>query len=389
MLDPTPSPDKRPDVFTKAWWKMFVKLNAVQFIGWLILAVSTALLNWANGTNNPIPNPPLPIFPEEPFGWIPPSEKEKQLAQAQFGTLDDKDAGQADVRADQSILAWKLFEKATGQRYPARDQSQIGSCVSFGTSGAGEMTIAANIALKRGKPQQYVDFCREAIYGGSRINADPRNPIRSGDGSTGERAAKWFGMAGAVTVQHQYQAKAVGPYTVSRCREWGSRGCPVELAQVAKDNPVHVTLVTSADAAIKALGQGYFVYVCSDIGFGDLNRGPLHRDAEGFLRPSGSWPHCMFIAGYRADRAGFLIVNSWGARWVDGPKGPWDDIPDGSFWADAQTVDRMLSQRDSYAVDSVGGFKRRKIDPNEWIVQSKLTPNCPRELTHAIFLLAP
>ena len=107
--------------------------------------------------------------------------------------------------------------------------------------------------------------------------------------------------------------------------------------------------------------------------FGVLGREPITRDADGFLRPRGTWMHCMCIAGYQGGkRPGFLLVNSWGNRWLSGPPGRFADIPEGSFWADFNVVDRMLKQGDSYAVAGVEGFRRRKIDPSDWIVSLPL-----------------
>jgi hypothetical protein len=84
----------------------------------------------------------------------------------------------------------------------------------------------------------------------------------------------------------------------------------------------------------------------------------------------------MCIAGYQGGkRPGFLLVNSWGSRWLSGPPGKFTDIPEGSFWADFTVVDRMLMQSDSYAVAGVDGFRRRKIDPSDWIVSHPWRPN--------------
>ncbi len=128
---------------------------------------------------------------------------------------------------------------------------------------------------------------------------------------------------------------------------------------------------------------GYAIFVCSDVGFGDLGPGPITRDADGFLKPRGVWPHCMCIAGYQGGtRKGFLIVNSWGDRWVAGPVGRFTDIPPGSFWADFATVDRMLKQGDSFAVAGVDGFRRRRIDPTDWTVFH----SPPRRFDHALLL---
>ena len=129
-----------------------------------------------------------------------------------------------------------------------------------------------------------------------------------------------------------------------------------------------MALVKTTDEAKKALGQGYALFICSDVGFG--SRGPYTRDSDGFLRASGQWMHCMAVIGYRADKKGYLILNSWGDRWVGGPAGKYSDIPNGSFWCDEPTMARILSQGDSYAVSGVKGFPRRKIQIDDWIADA-------------------
>jgi len=60
-------------------------------------------------------------------------------------------------------------------------------------------------------------------------------------------------------------------------------------------------------------------------------------------------------------RPGALIYNSWGDQWVYGPtRGP---QPSGTFWVDASTIDRMLSEGDSFAFSAYVGFPKVTI-PN-------------------------
>jgi hypothetical protein len=77
----------------------------------------------------------------------------------------------------------------------------------------------------------------------------------------------------------------------------------------------------------------------------------------------------MAVIGYRADKKGYLILNSWGPKWVKGPAGKYSDIPDGSFWCDEPTMARILAQGDSYAVSGVKGFPRRKIEIDDWFAE--------------------
>lgn len=385
VIPPTPAPT--PATFSREWWaELLLPKNWRQLVQWFIIFGLTYLINWLAGTKHSLPVPPLPVFEiidngslsDEEIkelekrgvrvrctGWKPPTEAERARTLRLLNTprWEDTEAFGGGAGPEDDAPVWRFYQKVTGQPVPADDQGQIGSCVGFGSARAAELSLASKIHGKRGPPQQFSTNLREAIYAGSRINVDPRNPIDGGDGSTGERAARWLkaGVGGLLpTGQH-------GNYSVSRCREWGNRGVPANLVPDCQANPCDTTLVTSANQAREALQQGYAIFVCSDQGFTQV------RDKDGFLRPSGTWMHCMCIAGYQGgQRKGFLIINSWGSGWVSGPTGRFDDIPPGSFWADVQTVDRMLKQGDSYAVSDVNGFKRRKILPDDWIVRQRV-----------------
>lgn len=390
MLDEVPVPvPVVPGTWDKVkkWAKATWDLNKRVYALWLAAAVGVTIDNCTNAPGEPDrPLPPLPdfIFPESAGnGWIPPVAAEREATLALLPTPrweDTEAAGLAQEDTDAPL--WKMYSAVPrGGPVPAHNQGEIGSCVAFGASLAAEFSLAFQIHYRRGPPQSFETNVREAVYGGSRVNQDPRNPIRSGDGSTGSRAAKWLskGVGGLLPTGEN------GQYSASRCREWGNRGVPAALVAKCKENPCQTTLVTSAAAAKTAIQQGYAIFVCSDVGFGNLNGGPIPRDAAGFLKPRGTWYHCMTIAGYQGGaRPGFLIVNSWGERWVSGPIGKFADVPPGSFWADVSTVDRMLSQQDSYAVAGVEGFKRRKFEAPDWVVFQK-----KERMFEPLFALAP
>ena len=59
-------------------------------------------------------------------------------------------------------------------------------------------------------------------------------------------------------------------------------------------------------------------------------------------------------------RPGGLLVNSWGTDWISGPTRL--DQPGGSFWADADVIDGMLSQEDSFAMSNYIGYPRQNLD---------------------------
>lgn len=344
--------------------------NGQRMTMWIVTVLAAAVYNCANGPSDdgdiPPPTPPPFDWPENPFGWIAPEEEGRENHLLLFS---ETEAGFLTVVRDgDNIPAWRLFTKATGHDFGPYQQGSIGSCVAFGSAAAVEFGLAANIALTRGPPQKWDAISREAIYGGGRINI--RRADVPPEGMMGEWAAQWLDRFGAVGISQG--TPPVGPYTVARCRLWGDRGVPQAVVDLGKNNTVKTALVRTPEEVQQALANGYFVFICSSVGFGNLNGPPLQRDKDGFLYASGSWPHCMCVAGYRGDKKGFLIVNSWGGGWVTGPKG-FGDEPEGSFWCTWDTMKRIVGgsrgeQPDSYAVSSIGGFRRRLIEPQDWFI---------------------
>jgi hypothetical protein len=377
MADTTTPAAAAPDSFwaqAKAWAKDAVAKNWKHYAMWAALALAAIAYNRLNGPGPegdvPVPVPPPFEVPSDPFGWIPPTEEEYQRTLTWSPLFKNTEAGsQTEWGDDQTIKAYLLYQKATGQPFGPYNQGPVGCCVSFGSGGAVEMSLAANVALHRGPPQRVDAIAREIIYGGGRINI--RRMDAGPEGMMGSWAAEWLNGYGAVGVTQGNPP--FGAYSVQRCKQYEGRGVPSNIVALGKENPVKVALVSSAEDVKNALANGYFTFICSSVGFGPLDR-PCVRDAQGFLRedPRNPWPHCMFVAGYRGDRRGFLIVNSWGAGWVQGPKGLGDE-PEGSFWCDWATVDRIVrgsrnEPPDSFSISLVGGFKKMLIEPSDWLI---------------------
>src|SRR6185295_11603156 len=87
--------------------------------------------------------------------------------------------------------------------------------------------------------------------------------------------------------------------------------------------------------------------------------GGFRRDAEGFCRMGGSWPHCMCIVGYRKDKRAFLVLQSWGEHAPSGPKTLGQ--PDCSFWIDWKSCQRIVTTGECYAISSFDGYKARQL----------------------------
>jgi len=285
-------------------------------------------------------------------GWVNDPEAVAVIAGAQPLPFFSMTAANDREVIPSEVYLWKAREKLTGQPWPARNQGQVGSCVSFGTAAAVEATLAAEVLA--GEPESVRDICQEVIYAGSRVEVGGGR-IR-GDGSVGAWAAEFVKRWGVID-RAIYGAYDLTTYEEARCRAWGKTGVPDDLEPEVRKHPVQsITMVKTWDQAKQALASGYGIAVCSNQGF------RMSRDAEGFARPSGSWAHCMSLLGYQTGRReGGWICNSYGPNAHTGPVGA-GNPPTCGFWADAATVDQMLQQGDSWAFSAVEGFPARRLN---------------------------
>jgi hypothetical protein len=310
----------------------------------------------------PVDQPAASVQPGQtgPMGWVDdPVAVAAVVAAMPVKSFAETPAFRETADAPDHAYLWEAAAKVLGHPFPPLNQGQVGSCVANGAAGAVDILQLQQIAaaIKAGRPPpEYRPVSPEVIYAGARVEIGGGR-IR-GDGAVGAWAIQYCQRKGVVA-QMKYPSVDLSAYSEARCRSWGNTGVPAEIDAVAAQHPVKDGApVRTAEEAEKALANGYTVTVASSQGFANQSR----RDAQGFLRPNGTWAHQMCILGYRkADRPGFLILNSWGADWVGGPKGD-GDPPDGSFWADRAVVDRMFKQGDSFAWGDVKGFPSRKPD---------------------------
>jgi hypothetical protein len=252
---------------------------------------------------------------------------------------------------DSVLLYRALYEAKPGWTV---GKQGIGDCVSWGWSHGADVLLA--VEQKLGTSGAWKQAATEAVYGGSRTIGMDRSTGGWSDGSYGGAAAKYVTKAG-ILFRQPYPGVDLSEYSAQRAKQWGNFGVPADLLPLAKEHPIKtVALVSTFEEAATAIKNGYPVPVCSGQGFSST------RDSDGFARPQGSWSHCMVLIGVRGgNRPGLLCLNSWGPNWISGPKWPADQ-PDGSFWVDIETCNRMLSGRDSFAVSNYLGFPVRKLN---------------------------
>ncbi len=294
------------------------------------------------------------------FGWNR-DETAIELNRDEEKTLHfhNTPAGKAAL-GDDDVFLWQFLRqvcKRPAPWYPNVNQQSVGCCVGCGFKHAIDILLAAMISL--GTAAEWKPVSVEVIYGISRVEIGGGRI--SGDGSVGKWAADGIKTYGVVAME-KHGSIDLTEFSPSRARSFGRSGVSKELETLAKQHPVKNTaLVTSWADVKRAVQQRYPVAVCSDQGF------TMERDRDGFCKPQGTWNHCMCIIGVRGgQRPGGFILNSWGDQAHTGPTWP-ADAPVAGFWADANVIDKMVRQGDSFALSEAVGFPQRK--PNDWFIQ--------------------
>jgi hypothetical protein len=257
------------------------------------------------------------------------------------------------------VLLYQCVEKVAGS-FHVRLQT-IGDCVSMGAACAVDTLKATEIVIKGDLEEWIGDTATEDIYGGSRIQIG-NGQLGYGDGSVGAWAAQYVSTYGTL-VRKNYGSVDLTTYDGERARRWGNpgAGCPRDLLVFAKEHLVKtVSQVRNYEEARDAIANGYPITVASNQGFTKV------RDNDGFARPEGNWGHqmCFTAVDDSFKRPGLLCQNSWGTTWISGPKR--NGQPDGSFWVDADTVNRMLGQNDSWAYSNFDGFQLQELSL-DWV----------------------
>jgi hypothetical protein len=246
----------------------------------------------------------------------------------------------------QPILLYRAFQEVLGNdpNYPAQE---IGDCVSFGHGHGNDLSQCVEIAL--GEDAEFQPTDTEFIYGAARKVAGMLGT--GGEGCYGSAAVKAMTTIGMIS---RPMLGAEGNYSGRRARSWGATGPPTELLEAAETYKLGAAAnVTTWDELVAAMQSGYPVTICTGQGF------VMTRDQQGFCTPSGTWGHCMCLAGLRFDRPGACVLQSWGHM---KPSGPTDlDQPDWSFWVDRQTIGRILAEGDSWALSKAPAFKKRDL----------------------------
>ncbi|MBX9652073.1 hypothetical protein K2Y11_00495 [bacterium] len=302
-------------------------------------------------------------------GWLPYEQRTRDQHQAsheaiaampRFGIKGAKESS-----VGKRVVLWEAEKKVLGRFVPTLHQLQ-GSCVEQGKTNAIMRVQCVEIA--KGDREEFKIPSLYHGYGWTRKFSGMGEG--RGDGATGAGAAKAAREAGVCPIDGSSELPAPQIKRNDGQDEliWGEynewkystvRAVPESANQVARIHVIRTTaLVSTYEEVRDALVNGYPVTVASNRGFkmaGTINRGKL------WGVKSGVWNHQMCFIGVDDDsaRPGCYCMNSWGP-WVHGK--PVDDAPPGGFWVDADVVEDMVSQQDSFAYSQFDGFPEQRLD---------------------------
>jgi len=255
---------------------------------------------------------------------------------------------------DKIVVLSDNYKKA-GMSVPNVSQGSIGSCVAAAASKCVDYLKITEIV--NGDREQFVNITAiEPIYYGARVVIG-KNRIR-GEGAIVAHAVKYISEYGTIA-RGKYGNIDLSTYSVDRCRKYGQgKGFPKTIEDISKSYLVsQYTRVKSWEEYRDSVANGFPVIVGSKYGYSN------ETDNEGFCRQNTSWNHCMSGIGVddNSNRKGGLIDNSWGPSWLKIRKRKLGQ-PDGSFWADADNIDKMMRNGDAWSLSQFQGYRKKDID---------------------------
>ena len=287
------------------------------------------------------------------FGWVDDqAEVQKIQATLPFQTLGDTPLGSVSIsELPTEWLGWRIWKAASRSEYPDLAQGPVGLCCGFGAVKALMILMASEIL--NGDNEGIRIPSPEITYAVSRVNVMGWGGWQ--DGSTGAAVGKALRDFGAAPME-VVEGVDLSKYDPQRGRTYGARGIPKALFPfMAQHKVAEITRVSNFDDYCRAMaGTGSGVILASSIGFNG------RRDADGVIKASGRWNHCMTGMGFRLGRRpGGFIDNHWTKNYHTGGLSH-PDMPKTGFWADADDMDRILRQGDSWALAGLSGFQPKK-----------------------------
>ena len=314
------------------------------------------------------------------FGWKEAKAKIEApiiaARQPAFAITDNE--GNIVSGAGKNAELWKFTRLANGGAHIPTWRQESGDCVSMGWSNAVAYRMGVQIAQEQRNELLKIPF-PPYMYGISRVQIGKRQ-LGRGAGSVGAWAAQGSQAYGVYPIDQATKDGFV--YSGRLADQWGQQGPPQKAIDYADDFRIRtVSQVRSWEDVRDALVHGYPVTIASNVGF---DGGSFDEDGKRWLRPRGRWAHQMCVIGVEdrpGRKKGASILNSWGA---DAHPKPLNDEPPGSFWADAETIQRIVAQGDSWAFSDFDGFPApddpSQIDWNIFREQIQSEANDPAEV---------
>ena len=229
-----------------------------------------------------------------------------------------------------------------------------------------------------GEPEAWVNRgATELIYGLRR---------HRGEGMVVTNIPDIITNRGGIIARGKYGSVDLSQYNGHIGQRWGDRdGPPRDLIVESQRYQIReAALVKTTSEARDAIWSGYGLITGAQASFSE------HRDSYGFGKLNGrNWAHSQSIAavstaytlagdnwrdyGRQKSSPCYLMINSWGS-WNDGPKGVFDDIPDGSYWITEDEMQFLLDQEQVIAVGNFDGFPRPPIETYGFDFLTNLQP---------------
>lgn len=292
-------------------------------------------------------------------GYIPIDERDygmnKQIEEICGASQEFQIAGKPikGSGAGKTVLAYQKIAEANGGVWVDFVQG-IGDCVGFGGMIAKVVTLSGDV-LVRGESEEFKFPATEWSYGAARVLVG-NGRLKNSDGCVGSWIVEADFKHGTLW-RDRYGNHDLTTYSARRAKSWGYKDLPLDLEETADQWQLTERAIQAKgyEDVRDAIANLYGVLICSQVGFGDK------RDADGFLKPKGTWSHCMapIASDDSPRRPSICLYNQWPKSWVSGPTRLGQPQP--SFWVDAEHIDRMCRANDTWIIPGINGIQKQKI----------------------------